>query len=252
MLKELWQRRFLEHLGPICGFTECFIGGLFPFFLPILIPHMHPHASLSEAVESNFDLISFSMWAYPLGSLIFGWWGDWMGRPSALRGAMGCILIGLLVVLFTPLGMFWTVSLWFLALSLFHIGSGGEINGGAIYAVEQSLPEKRGSASGRVCFYSVLGILLSAACAALFSSYSQMAWQWPFVAGAILSVSILGGIFWTRKQVIPPSFSIQRGPAASECRAPSPACRSRTLPAWPPPRPYRLPSERGRPCRWYR
>jgi MHS family proline/betaine transporter-like MFS transporter len=107
------------------------------------------------------------------------------------------------------MGTFWTIALWFLALSLFHMGSGGEINGGAIYAVERSDPKTRGKASGLVCFYSVSGILLSAGCAALFSSYPDIAWQWPFMGGAILSASLLAGLFWARKQKLPPLPSFQ-------------------------------------------
>ena len=146
-------------------------------------------------------LLSFSTFflgfvARPLGALVFGHFGDRIGRKRTLvvtlilMGA-STILIGL-VPPYTMIGIWGAVALTLLRL-LQGFGVGGEWGGAVATATEWSpAPERRGLAGSWPQFGSPLGMLLAVGTLAIVTHlgspewFERVGWRIPFLLSAAL------------------------------------------------------------------
>jgi len=133
--------------------------------------------------------------ARPLGGILFGHFGDRIGRKTALLLTMiimgvGTFLIGL-VPSYETIGIWAPISLLLLRLAQ-GIGIGGEYGGGMVMTVEHAPQNRRGFFSSLVHIGVPAGFLIPIALLGILSSQmseeSFLSWGWrlPFLFSIVL------------------------------------------------------------------
>ena len=142
----------------------------------------------------------------PLGGILFGHFGDRIGRRTALLTTIlimgfGTVLIGLMPS-YASIGIWAPIGLIILRV-LQGIGVGGEYGGGMVMTVEHAPAGRRGFYSSLVHIGVPAGflipIILLGILSATLSDESFLSWGWrlPF----ILSVVLVGVGFFIRVQI---------------------------------------------------
>ncbi len=190
MQKDQFRLLFLSSLGGVLEFYDFIIYALFASYISnAFFPASDPVAAL---------LITFATFAIgylvrPLGGMIFGHFGDRVGRKatftiSILLMACATLCLGLIPT-YSSIGMAAPV----LAITLRIIQGlsiGGEIPGAITY-VSESLPQRKGLACGIVFCALTIGIVLGSLVQAAIISLctdTQMqtfGWRLPFIFGGI-------------------------------------------------------------------
>ncbi len=165
-----------------------------------------PSVDATSAMLQSLATFALAFFARPLGSALFGHFGDRIGRKATLVAALltmglSTVLIGLLPT-YAQIGI---AAPLLLALCRFGqgLGLGGEWGGAVLLAVENAPPGKRawygmfpqlGAPIGFVCSTGVFLLLT-----ALLSEAEFLAWGWriPFVGSAVL---VLVGL-WVRLSI---------------------------------------------------
>ncbi|MEV4217677.1 MFS transporter [Nonomuraea sp. NPDC049725] len=156
-------------------------------------PEMDPLAG-SLAAFSTFAVAFISR---PLGSALFGHWGDRIGRKSMLVVSLlvmglSTIVIGLLPG-YTAIGVAAPVLLVLLRFTQ-GIGLGGEWGGAALLATEHAPPGKRGlyamfpQLGPSVGFIAANGLFLILGATLTDEQFGSWGWRVPFVASLLLVV----------------------------------------------------------------
>ncbi len=133
--------------------------------------------------------------ARPLGGILFGHFGDRIGRKTALLLTMiimgvGTFLIGL-VPSYETIGIWAPISLLLLRL-VQGIGIGGEYGGGMVMTVEHAPADRRGFFSSLVHIGVPAGFLIPIALLGLLSSnmseqdFLSWGWRLPFLFSIVL------------------------------------------------------------------
>ncbi|WP_039014771.1 MFS transporter [Cupriavidus sp. IDO] len=157
-------------------------------FFPALDPLMGTLAALGS--------FAVGFIARPLGGVIFGHFGDKIGRKTMLMTTMflmggGTFSIGLLPT-YAQMGI-WAPALLILLRIVQGIGIGGEWGGAALMVIEHSPRDKRGFYGSLVQMGFPLGMLASTGIFAYLSRMPDadfLAWGWriPFLLSAVLVV----------------------------------------------------------------
>jgi MHS family shikimate/dehydroshikimate transporter-like MFS transporter len=149
--------------------------------------------------------------ARPLGGLLFGHFGDKVGRRSMLilslvMMGLGTFLVGLLPS-YDQIGIL--APLLLIALRLVQaIGLGGEWGGAVLMVVETAPPSQRGLFGSFVQMGNPIGRLVATGVFALAtrlpeSDFIQWGWRLPFLASAVL---VLLGLFIRTRVNETPAF----------------------------------------------
>jgi MHS family shikimate/dehydroshikimate transporter-like MFS transporter len=162
--------------------------------------------------------------ARPLGGIIFGYYGDKLGRKRTLiicllLMGLGTFCIGLLPS-YEKVGVMAPILLVSLRV-LQGIAVGGEWGGAVLLAIEHSPKGKRGFYGSWPQMGVPVGLLLSTVVFSAFSSLSQeqfLAWGWriPFLVSIVL---VLTGLFIRLKVMETPAF-IQAKEAGNHIKNP--------------------------------
>lgn len=167
-----------------------------------------PNASTVNAILSSFAVFGVAFIARPVGSIVFGHYGDKIGRKSTLVASL--LLMGIATFLIGLLpaanGAFATISPVMLVLLRFAQGLalGGEWSGAALLATENAPAGKRAIYGTFPQLGAPLGfILANLIFVALQRSYSDaqfMSWGWrvPFLLSAVM---VLVGL-WVRLKLV--------------------------------------------------
>lgn len=139
----------------------------------------------------------------PLGAILFGYFGDKLGRKYTFLVTvtlMGIATAGVgLIPTAASIGL-WAPAIVILLRILQGLALGGEYGGAAIYVSEHSAPDRRGYYTGYIQASVVGGFVLSIAVVVLsklaFSEADFAAWAWriPF----LLSLALLAISLWMR------------------------------------------------------
>jgi MFS transporter, MHS family, shikimate and dehydroshikimate transport protein len=171
-----------------------------------------PGADPAVGTIAAFGTFAAGYVARPIGGVVFGHFGDRLGRKNMLLLTMGLMggasfLIGLLPT-YDTIGV-WAPVLLITLRVVQGIAIGGEWGGATLMVVEHAGERRRGLWSSSTQMGAPLGSLISAAVVALVSTLPKdqfAAWGWrvPF----LLSVLLLGvGLFVRLKVVESPLFA---------------------------------------------
>jgi MHS family shikimate/dehydroshikimate transporter-like MFS transporter len=159
-----------------------------------------------------FGTYALGFFARPLGGIIFGNYGDRIGRKAML--VVTLMLMGVATTLMGFLPTFQSVGylapVLLLVLRILQgLGAGAEFGGAVVMAAEYSPPGRRGLYASLPCTGVAIGLLLSSGVFALFSSLPEeqfLSWGWrvPF----LLSIVIVAVGLYIRLRVMEtPVFS---------------------------------------------
>ncbi len=176
-------------------------------FNRLFFPTMEPLAGTMAA----FATYAVGFFARPIGGVLFGHYGDKLGRKSMLVTTLmlmgvATVLIGLLPT-YSQIGIAAPILLVLLRF-LQGVGVGGEWGGAVLMAVEHSQGGRRGFHASWVQAGVPVGLLLANAVFLLASSMDQeafLSWGWrvPFLVGVLL---LAVGMFIRLKIVESPIF----------------------------------------------
>lgn len=145
--------------------------------------------------------------ARPLGGIVFGHFGDKVGRKSMLvitLMIMGVSTVAIgLIPTYAQIG-YWAPGLLLLFRIIQGIGLGGEWGGAVLMAYEYAPPERRGFYASLPQIGLSVGVLLSAGIIALLSALLTdaqfMAWGWRLAFGLSFIFVLFG--MWIRLKVM--------------------------------------------------
>jgi metabolite-proton symporter len=154
-----------------------------------------PASDPSSATLQSLATFALAFFARPVGSALFGHFGDRVGRKATLVAAL--LTMGLSTVVIGLLPTYETIGIWapaLLALCRFGqgLGLGGEWGGAVLLATENAPPGKQalygmfpqlGAPLGFVCSTGIFLLLTG-----MYSDAEFFAWVWrvPFLASALL------------------------------------------------------------------
>ncbi len=162
----------------------------------LVFPHLFfPAADPASATLQSLATFALAFFARPVGSALFGHFGDRIGRKATLVAALltmgvSTVLIGLLPT-YESIGIAAPALLALCRLGQ-GLGLGGEWGGAVLLATENAPPGKRawfgmfpqlGAPIGFICSTGAFLVLTQ-----LFTDEQFFAWGWriPFVASAVL------------------------------------------------------------------
>ena len=161
---------------------------------------------------ASFSTLAVGYLARPLGGIVFGHFGDRIGRKSMLVTTMS--IMGLASFLIGLLPTYEAIGLWapvlLVALRVIQgIAVGGEWGGAALMTLEHAEPDRRGFAASFSNMGGPSGAVLATAVFGLFSLLPEdafLSWGWriPFLFSVVL---ILIGYYVRRKVEESPVFN---------------------------------------------
>ena len=186
-------------LASLIGTTiEFFDFYVFATAAALLFPVLFfPKGDPTVALLSSFAIFSAAFFARPLGSVIFGHYGDKIGRKVTLVAAL--LTMGVSTVLIGFLPTYETIG-WLAPLLLTlcrfgqGLGLGGEWGGAVLLATENAPKEKRGWYAMFPQLGAPIGLILSAGTFWLMWNFldesQRYSWGWriPFIASIVLIV----------------------------------------------------------------
>lgn len=176
-------------------------------FNKLFFPNFDPTVGTLAA----FGTFASGMLARPLGGIVFGHFGDRLGRKSMLT--LSLLMMGICTVLIGLLPTYESIGLWAaVLLVLLRIGQGlsfgGELGGAMLMAVEHAPSKWRSLVGSMPQMGAPIGVLLSSGAFALVTqlpeaSFLSWGWRLPFLASAVL---IVLGVFIRMKVEESPEF----------------------------------------------
>ncbi|NEB80034.1 MHS family MFS transporter [Streptomyces sp. SID14478] len=185
-----------------------------------------PNLSSLNATLASFSTYAVAFAARPIGSLVFGHFGDRIGRKSVLVASL--LLMGLSTACVGLLPGYGTLGVWapvLLVLLRFlqGVGLGGEWGGAALLAVEHAPRGKRGLFAAfpqlgpSVGFFAATGIFWLLSETLSDDAFRSWGWRIPFLLSFLL---VAVGLFVRLKISETPVFAkVMRDQEASKAPA---------------------------------
>ncbi|WP_211435377.1 MFS transporter [Chitinasiproducens palmae] len=177
-------------------------------FNKLFFPSLDPATGTLAA----FSAFASGLLARPLGGVIFGHFGDRIGRKSIL--ILSLVLMGVCTTLIGLLPTYDSIGIWAaVLLVLLRIGQGisfgGELGGAMLMAVEHAPPRAKSFFGSLPQAGAPIGILMATGAFALVNmlpnaSFLSWGWRIPFLASAAL---VVVGIFIRLKVDETPDFA---------------------------------------------
>ncbi|MEV0083010.1 MFS transporter [Saccharopolyspora sp. NPDC050642] len=179
---------------------EWFDWNAYAVFTPFFAAQFFPAHDSTSAVLSSLAIFAVGFLMRPLGGLLFGWFGDRIGRRSAMVGSIalasgGSLLIGIAPT-YESIGI-GAALLLVVARLCQGLGHGGEMPAVQTYIAEMAPRGRRGIWSSLVYTSGTCGILASSALAAALAGVlppgAMSAWGWrvPFLLGGVVGLYTL-------------------------------------------------------------
>ncbi|HEY3196581.1 MAG TPA: MFS transporter [Nitrospirales bacterium] len=183
--------------GAIGNMLEWYDFALYGYFAPVFGALFFPSESPSVSLISAFGVFAVGFIARPVGALLFGYWGDTLGRREALARsvllmAIPTCLVGLLPT-FDTIGIVAPILLICFRF-LQGLSVGGEFTGSVTFLVEHAPPSQRGYIGSWAGFSAQTGALLGSGVSAVVAlnvteaALYQWAWRLPFLFGSLIAV----------------------------------------------------------------
>jgi len=195
------QRRSAIVAGVIGNVLEWYDFAVYGYFVPVISQLFFPNQTPLVSLLLTFSVFGVGFVMRPVGSVVFGQYGDRHGRKRALSAviflmAASTFAVGLLPT-YASIGVLAPLLLVVARLAQ-GLSGGGEWGGAAAYLVEYALPGKRGLTGSwqqvSVGCGFLLGSLTTAVLTTWLSPADMLAWGWriPFLLGVL--VGIVGAI----------------------------------------------------------
>lgn len=183
--------------GAVGNTMEWFDFGVYAYFATIIATLFFPSEDPVASLLASFAVFAVAFFMRPLGALIFGHFGDRIGRRNTLAAAIilmavATFLIGILPT-YEQIGVLAPILL-VLARLLQGLSAGGEWGGSASFMVEFAPEGRRGFFGSWQQFSVVGGLLLGSATGALLTStlseaaLNSWGWRVPFLIGLLLGL----------------------------------------------------------------
>ncbi|QRM55986.1 MFS transporter [Sinorhizobium sp. BG8] len=179
----------------------------------IIFPHLFfPASDPTSAMLQSFATFSIAFFARPIGAVLFGHFGDKVGRKATLVAAL--VTMGLSTVVIGLLPTYESIGVaapLLLALCRFGqgLGLGGEWGGAVLLATENAPPGKRTWYAMFPQLGAPIGFILSAGTflilGEVMANEAFLSWGWriPFVASILL---VIIGLYVRLKITETPEF----------------------------------------------
>ncbi|MCH1883975.1 MFS transporter [Agrococcus sp. ARC_14] len=210
-----YEKASKEERRSVTGASVGFFIDMFDIYLPViaLAPAMvfFMPADMDAGTRAILAGLIFAstLIARPIGSIIFGWLGDSIGRKKATVIAVAGAGVGTGLIALLPgyeqVGLLGVVLLIVLRF-IDGIFLGGEYTGAVPLAMEHSNPNHRGRNAGLNAFgFPASYVAISALTLVVLqfapagdpsSAYSQWGWRIAFVVGAVISIAF--AIYYSR------------------------------------------------------
>jgi MFS transporter, MHS family, proline/betaine transporter len=183
--------------GAIGNFVEWYDFSLYGFFATTIASQFFPASHPTSALLSTFAIFGVSFLLRPLGAILFGHFGDRVGRRSALLASVLLMSVGTVAVGLLPgYAQIGTAAPALLLLCRLVQGfsAGGEFAGSAILVIEHTPPGHRGRCASFIGISVTLGTAFGALVSVFVTStttpeqLASWAWRLPFVAAAPLAL----------------------------------------------------------------
>ena len=172
---------------------ECFNDTLYGFFAVLLAPVFFPSTSYTASLMVSYGAFAAGFLARPLGAILFGLYGDRIGRRKPLLYAM--ILIGIptfimgIIPTYESIGIVapFVLITCRIAQGLFM---GGEYTGVNLYLAENNFHKNLGAQTGILISSGVFGAVFATIFGAIVTLEWMPSWAWraPFLFGGISAI----------------------------------------------------------------
>ncbi|PKW16629.1 MFS transporter [Saccharopolyspora spinosa] len=178
-------------------FVEYYDFAVYGLVAPVIATQFFPTGDSLSALLATFGIFAIGFVGRPLGGIVFGHFGDKVGRRNVLSVAIimmtACtVLVGLLPA-YSTIGI--AAPLLLLALRLIqNFSVGGEFSGASAFVVEHAPPERRGVHGASINISSVFPFVAAIALvlpfSAILSDTQFAAWGWriPFLLAGPLGI----------------------------------------------------------------
>lgn len=198
--KQGGSRRAIIVAGIIGNIMEWYDFALYGYLAGIISQLFFPNDTRWLSLLSAYGIFAVGFIMRPIGSAIFGWLGDTIGRSrtmfiSVVVMTIPTFILGLLPT-YANIGILAPVLLVILRL-MQGLSVGGEFSSSVTYLVETSPPSKRGVSGSWSNVGSGIGMLMGslmvAATTSLFGQDILNSWGWriPFLFGGVLGVAAM-------------------------------------------------------------
>jgi MFS family permease len=171
--------------------------GLYGIAAGLIFPTLFfPNSDPMVGVLNSFLVFGVGYVARPIGALVFGHYGDRLGRKGALLATVLMMGFGTFLVTFVPsyahVGIWGAVCLCVLRF-LQGLGVGGEWGGSVLVAMEWARPGRRGLFAswpqiGVPAGTLLANIVLALTSLATGSAFMDWGWRIPFALSAVMLV----------------------------------------------------------------
>ncbi|SEA18834.1 MFS transporter [Paraburkholderia sartisoli] len=161
----------------------------------VIGPVFFPHSSATAQALSAFVTFGIAFVARPIGSFLFGHFGDRIGRKSTLVASLLVMGLSTTLIGFVPgydsIGSLAPILLCVLRFGQ-GIGLGGEWGGAALLATENAPPGKRGwfgmfpQLGPSIGFLASNGLFFGLALSLSDEQFRSWGWRVPFLVSAVL------------------------------------------------------------------
>ncbi|MEV8143293.1 MFS transporter [Specibacter sp. NPDC078709] len=173
-----------------------------------------PNADAATALLSSFAIFGVAFIARPLGSIVFGHFGDKVGRKGTLVASLltmgiATFLIGCLPTALVPGWTFWAPALLVVMRFMQGLALGGEWSGAALLATENAPEGKRAiwgtfpQLGAPIGFILANGIFLWLSLGMSTEQFQAWGWRIPFLLSAVM---VIVGLYVRLKLVETPAF----------------------------------------------
>lgn len=204
----VYRKASQEERRSVAGASLGFFVDMFDIYLPVIALAPALAYFMPDSMDPGLKAIlvglifASTLIARPVGSIIFGWLGDRIGRKKATIIAVAGAGVGTgLIALLPGYEQFGVLAVVLLIILRFIDGVflGGEYTGAVPLAMEHSARSHRGRNAGLIAFgfpasYVVISaltllVLQIAPAGDPSSAYSQWGWRIAFVFGAVISIA---------------------------------------------------------------
>ncbi len=179
------QRKTAVIAGIVGEVMEWYDFALYGFMAPILSELFFPTGHKVASLIATYGIFAAGFVMRPIGSALFGWFGDTVGRSKAML--LSVILMSFPTVLLGLLPTYVQIGVWapvaLVAIRLLQgLSVGGEFSSSVTYLVETAPDGTRGLSGSYANVGSMGGMLLGSGVASaatlLFSAAEMKSWGW--------------------------------------------------------------------------